>query len=320
MNYKKLIGSRNLRLRLLSLLDRVPDRIMIQFQYRVHTGRKLNLKNPQRFTEKMQYYKLYWHDSAMLRCTDKFAVREFVKERGLKDYLIPLIGIYGNTDDINFDSLPEKFVAKTTDGGGGNQVFVCRDKSQLSKGVFLKKIKDWLSFPKPKKQAGREWAYENGFPRRIIVEELLGDELHKEIPDYKFWCFAGQPLYCQVIKNRSTKETIDFFDMEWNHMPFRGLNKLCDNDTNVPKQPLSFEEMKVVATKLAQGFPFVRVDLYDVKGRVYFGELTFYPAGGYGSFTPDSYDFKLGSYFTLKNIAQKNERTFKAENTNISSS
>lgn len=294
MNYKKIIGSRNLRLRILGLLNWIPSSLMVRIQYWIYTGRLLNMKSPLRFTEKMQWYKLNCHMPAMLKCTDKYEVRKFVSQQGYEDLLIPLIGVFDTVEEIDFESLPTKFVAKTTDGAGGNQILKCENKDELGKENFINQIKFWLHFPKPKKQAGREWAYENGFPRRIIVEELLMDGQHKDLIDYKFWCFQGLPRYCQVIGNRSEEETIDFFDMNWCHQSFRGLNKSCNNAETCPKIPKSFAYMKKVAAHLSKGFPFVRVDFYDINGRAYFGELTFYPAGGYGRFTPDEYDFRLG--------------------------
>ncbi len=298
MNYKKIIKSRDLRLKILALLNWIPSKIMIPLQYKIYTGRKLNIHNPERFTEKIQIYKLNWHIPAMLQCTDKYEVRKFMTDHGLKNLLIPLIGVYANPLEIDFDKLPTQFVAKTTDGGGGNQVLVCRNKEALSKESFFSTLSSWISSPKPKKQAGREWAYENKFPRRIIIEELLSDGKHLDIPDYKFWCFNGQPIYCQVIGNRSEKETIDFFDMDWVHQPFTGLNslnKIYYNANITPECPENFEDMKKIAKVLAHDFPFVRVDLYEINGIIYFGELTFYPAGGYGNFTPDTYDFELGT-------------------------
>ena len=140
MNYKKLIRSRALRIKILSLLNWIPDSIMIPLQYRRHTGRRLNLKNPQRFTEKLQLYKLKYRNPLMLRCTDKYEVRSVVKEMGLADILIPLIGVYDSAEAIDFEKLPMQFVAKTTDGGGGNQVFICRDKRELDKNEFFSKV------------------------------------------------------------------------------------------------------------------------------------------------------------------------------------
>lgn len=137
MNYKKLIRSRALRIKILSLLNWIPDSIMVPLQYKIHTGRRLNLKNPQRFTEKLQLYKLKYRNPLMLRCTDKYEVRSVVNEMGLVDILIPLIGVYDSSESIEFESLPQQFVAKTTDGGGGNQIFICRDKREVDTDVFL---------------------------------------------------------------------------------------------------------------------------------------------------------------------------------------
>lgn len=298
MNYKKIFKSRSLRIKILKMLNWIPDKFMIKLQYRIHTGRVLNLKHPLRYTEKIQLYKLKYRNDIMLRCTDKFEVRSVMEELGYKHILVPLIEVYDTLDQVNFDSLPNQFVAKTSDGGGGNQVLICRNKKDLSSTLFLSKIEEWLS-AKKSKSAGREWAYENGFPRKIIIEKLLKEESKKDITDYKFWCFNGKPYYCQVIGSRSEKETIDFFDMEWKHQPFRGLNKICENAKDIPIRPDKFDEMKSIAGKLSEGFPFVRVDLYQAEGKVYFGELTFYPASGYGQFTPDEWDVKLGSLFNI---------------------
>ena len=205
-----------------------------------------------------------------------------------------------NVEEIDYSKLPNKFVAKTTDGGGGNQVLICKDKHTLSEEVFKERLRGWMSARKVRKQAGREWAYENNYPRRIIIEELIGaDNIKKDLCDYKFFCFNGEPHYCQLIQDRSTEETIDFYDMEWNHMPFRGLNPQCDSALYEADKPEDFEQMKDIAQKLSKGFPFVRVDLYSVKEGVYFGELTFYPASGYGHFTPDEWDEKIGEMLTI---------------------
>lgn len=295
MNYRNIIKSRELRVKLLTFLGWIPDSVMLRLQYWLQTGRKLNLKNPKRFTEKLQLYKMKYRNPDMLRCTDKYEVRKYIEEKGLGEFLIPLIGVYNSVEEIDYTNLPNQFVAKTTDGGGGNQVLICKDKHALSEQNFKQRLNGWMSARKIKKQAGREWAYENNYPRRIIIEELIGDDnVRKDLCDYKFFCFEGKPHYCQLIQDRSTIETIDFYDMEWNHMPFRGLNPKCGPALQIADKPEGFEQMKNIARKLSKGFPFVRVDLYSVKERVYFGELTFYPASGYGHFTPDEWDEKLG--------------------------
>ena len=300
MNYKILLSNRSLRFRILSSLNFVSDKHMVSLQYRIHTGRKLNWIKPKRFTEKIQCYKLIHDIKAIQQCTDKYVVRDYIKDKGFEFLLIPIIGLYNSPKEIKYEALPNQFVAKTTDGGGGNQVYVCRDKNRISKKEFLSTLNKWMKSPKPQKHFGREWAYENGYPRRIIIEDLLTDGDKKDIPDYKFWCFHGKPTYCQVIGSRSEKETIDFFDMDWNHQPFRGLNKACDNSTTPIPRPEKFDEMKQIAEILSQDFPFVRVDMYQANGKVYFGELTFYPASGYGHFTPDEWDEKIGSLFNIQ--------------------
>lgn len=288
------------------MLNWVPDRIMVPLQYRIHTGRKLNLKNPTRFTEKLQLYKLKYRNPMMLRCTDKFEVRKVVEEIGFGDILIPLIGVYDKISEIDYYSLPNEFVAKTTDGGGGNQVLVCRNKNGLGRELFYNLLTEWIKAPKGK-NAGREWAYENGYLRRIIIEQLIKVENQKDIPDYKFFCFNGKPYYCQLIDNRSTTETIDFYDMDWVHQDFVGLNPLCKNSGNIVPKPVNFDQLKTIASKLAGDYPFVRVDLYNANGKIYFGELTFYPASGFGRFTPDNWDEKLGQLLDIESMHMTSE-------------
>ena len=302
MNYKSIVSSRKLRVYILTFFNWIPNEIMLRVQYRMQTGRKLNLKNAQRFTEKIQIYKLRYHNPSMLRCTDKYEVRKYIKEKGLEKILIPLTGIYSKVSDIDYDGLPQQFVAKTTDGGGRKQVLICRNKKKLFETDFRNELQGWMKAKKVKKQAGREWAYENGFPRRIIIEKLIEPEIgEQDLRDYKFYCFNGKPTYCQLIQDRSTKETIDFYDMDWNHMPFYGLNPLSSQAAKPAAKPASYREMKEIACRLSTGFPFVRVDLYCSGQKVYFGELTFYPASGYGCFTPDEWDYKLGNLFDTNN-------------------
>ena len=301
MNYKKIIKSRDMRKRILYWLNWIPDWIMIPLQYKIHTGRTLHLKNPKRFTEKLQLYKLKYRNPEMLRCTDKYEVRKYIEEKGLGKYLIPMIGIFDKVEDIDFQALPRQFVAKTTDGGGGNEVFICREKDFISETDFRDKLNGWMSMPQQKKQSGREWAYENSFPRRILIEDFIGSDKTTDLPDYKFFCFNGTPMFCQLIQNRTTKETIDFYDMEWRHQPFSGLNPLCAPAAMPAPKPEGFEQMKEIAKTLSKGYPFVRVDLYNVEGYTFFGELTFYPASGYGRFTPDEWDERLGELLCIPN-------------------
>ncbi len=304
-NYKNLIKSRELRIRILNALSWVPDEPMVRIQYWIHTGRRLNLKNPKRFTEKLQVYKLKYRNPLMLRCTDKYEVREVVKEMGLGDILIPLIGVYNSTKEINFNELPNQFVAKTTDGGGGNQVLICRNKAKLNEVEFMATLNRWFGMPKTK-SLGREWAYENHFPRRIVIEDLISynskqkycDTIidgNRPLLDYKIFCFDGNPKFL-YISDTSNHEIV-FLDMDWNILPFGRTDYKPLKE--IPPKPDNLAEIIDVAQRLSKGFPHVRVDLYNVENHVSFGELTFYTASGYIPFIPDEFDCKIGDLMTL---------------------
>ena len=297
MNYRKIIKSRDLRIKILSLLDWVPDSFMLRLQYWLQTGRKLNLKHPKRYTEKLQLYKMKYRNPDMLRCTDKYEVRSYIEEKNLSQYLIPMIGIYDSVEDINFDSLPRQFVAKTTDGGGGNQVFVCKDKTRLSEQHFIEKLRNWMNMPKSK-QSGREWAYENHYPRRILIEKMIGNG-KEDLIDYKFFCFSGKVSCVYGITDRRVGESaqIGIYDADFNKLAV----DRCDErhqERGLPK-PKNYDNMLVIAEQLSKEFPHVRVDLYNVDGTIYFGELTFYDGSGYMTFNPDSFDEQLGENFDI---------------------
>lgn len=296
MNYKDIIKSRRLRIKILSLLGWIPDSIMLRLQYRMQTGRWPNLTNPKRYTEKIQVYKMKYRNPAMLRCTDKYEARNYVREKGLGDILVPLIGVYDSPDEIDYGKLPQQFVAKTTDGGGGNQVLVCKDKAVITESSFRERLGEWMSAPKPKKSVGREWAYDNGYPRRILIEHLIGGELD-DLPDYKFFCFGGKVTYVYGITDRHIGESgqFGFYDADFNKLDV-DLSKERHQETAL-LPPINYEAMKKVAETLSRDFPHVRVDLYNVNGKIYFGELTFYDGSGYFCYKPDSFDFTLGKDF-----------------------
>ena len=189
MDYKKLIKSREVRVRLMRLLSFVPDRLMVQIQYYIKTGRKLNLKNPQRFTEKLQWYKLYYRDPLMQRCVDKFDVREYVRECGYGEALVELLGVYDTPEEIDFTSLPNQFVIKDTLGGGGNSVIICKDKEALDIPSTIERIKRWIQ-PVQGKHPGREWVYDQEKNRIIIERYIDSDESKGGLVDYKFFCFG----------------------------------------------------------------------------------------------------------------------------------
>lgn len=293
MNYNRIIKSRKLRLKILSLLNWIPDKLMIRIQYRIKTGRKLNLKNPKRFTEKLQGYKLYYRDPLMTKCSDKYLVRNYVKEKGLSHILNELYGVYDKIDEIDFDNLPEKFVIKTTNGSGTN--IICKDKNKLNKEEVIKSLSEWIK--RDLYIYGREWSYKNIKPK-IIIEELL-EEKNNEftgINDYKFLCFNGQPKYIILDVDRYNGHKRNIYDLEWNE-----LSVLTDkpNINKRNQKPKNLNEMIQIAQTLSKDFPFVRVDLYNINGKIYFGELTFYPWTGYVKFKPDEFDYILGKEFKL---------------------
>lgn len=301
MNYRNIIKSRELRIKILTLLDWVPDSIMLRLQYWLQTGRRLNLKNPKRFTERLQLYKMKYRNKNMLRCTDKYEVRGFIEEKGLSDILIPIVGIYNSVEEIHYSSLPQQFVAKTTDGGGGNQVFICKDKDKISEQYFFDKLNAWMNMPKSK-QSGREWAYENHYPRRTLIEEMIGNG-KDDLIDYKFICFNGKVSYVYGITDRHVGVSAQFGIYDSN---FHKLNvDRCDerHQEKVLSKPKNYDKMKLVAEQLSKEFPHVRVDLYNINGDIYFGELTFYDGSGYMSFNPDSFDEELGRNFNISTFS-----------------
>ena len=274
----------------------IGDETFLRVKYRLETGRKLDLKDPKRFTEKIQYLKLWYRKPEFTALVDKVAAKKYVEMRLGKHLLIPTIAIWDRPEDIDLSMLPDRFVLKTTHGGGSTGVVVCRDKSKFD---LRKAVMDLhRSMQSDIYLSQREWPYKN-VRRRILAEEYMENGADNELTDYKFYCFDGVPRYCQVIANRHTGETIDFYDMDWNHQDFFGLNPSCSNAAKDSPRPARLEEMYRIACVLSEGLPFLRVDLYEINGKVYFGEMTFYPNSGFGAFSPDDWDFKLGDLITL---------------------
>ena len=297
MNYKKIISSRKLRFAILNFFSFIPSKLMLQWQYRMKLGRKLNFNEPRRYTEKLQLYKLYYRNNKLPICGDKYEVRSYVISKGLKHILNKLYGVYQKAEEISFDSLPNKFVIKTTDGGGGNNIIICKDKSSLNITKTIKEVNSWLN--KKDIDPGREWAYTGMKSSRIVVEEYLENDDNPEagISDYKFLCFSGEP-YCIVYDiDRYIGHKRNFYDINWNNL---GIESDCPGFKDEEKQkPEKLDEMVEVARILSKDFPFVRVDLYYLRGKIYFGELTFYPWSGYVQFTPDCFDYILGDKFDI---------------------
>lgn len=297
MDYKRIVRSSSMRQSILNILRFVPDKPMIQFQYRIKTGRKLDLKNPKRFTEKLQWYKLYYRNPVMVECVNKYAVREYVKSKGLENILVPLYAHYKWVEDVEWDRLPESFVIKTQHGGGGLNVIVVPDKSKITVEEVISKLH--YSHEKVKAHGGgREWAY-GGVDTGIVVEELLINREKPEagVNDYKIFCYNGHAKYVIVDVDRYIGHKRNFYDRDWNNLHVTSDCPAADKEN---ERPENLDAMLRVAEKLSEDFPYVRVDLYSVDGRVYFGELTFYPWSGYVQYTPDEWDYKFGGDFELK--------------------
>lgn len=294
MNIKKIIPSQKIRHRIMRLGSFIPDSIMLRLQYWILLKRLPDLNNPTRFSEWTQVYKMRYRNPLMLDCVDKYAVREIVKGRIGKEYLTKLYQVCKLPDELRFEKLPDSFVIKTTSGGNGDNVLIVRDKSKIDINEAKAKIKRWLS--KNYSDTSREWAYAKVAKNPlIIVEEYLENNPKDGLDDYKFLCYNGKFRYLWVDKGRYSIHRRGFWNENLEFIP----NTKSDHLTfeTDPGLPSNIDEMIKVAEKLAEGFPFVRVDFYDVAGRIVFGEMTFYPWSGYIRFTPDSFDAELGAHF-----------------------
>ena len=279
----------------------VPDDVMLRIQYFILKKRKLHLKNPQRFSEKVQWYKAYYHNPEMLDCVDKYRVREYVaKKLGTDKYLNELYQVCDDASQINFNALPDKFVIKTSDGGGGDNVLICKNKKYLDIDFVIHTVNSWRN--KQYYIVSREWAYRGAKDSKILVEKYLVDKdnLDESIDDYKFFCYNGNYKFLWVDKDRFTNHTRCFYDQDLRWI--KGI--VSDYPASNVEFPLpaNIGEMITVAEKLSMGFPFVRVDLYNLSGTILFGEMTFYPASGYLDFYPDSFDYELGKFFEVQSL------------------
>lgn len=284
---KKLLSLRGLRAIL-------PDAWYLSALYRIALGKKLELVPPRTFNEKLNWLKLHDRNPLYTRLVDKYAVREYVAEKIGPEYLVPLVGgPYRSFDEIDFDALPDAFALKCVHDSGS--VALCRDKSSFDKEGAKRKLERALK--KNFYWAAREYPYKNVVPR-IIAEKFLTDGDADDLKDYKLLCFNGKVRCSFLYSERFTGVGLHMnaYDRDWNPLPFE--RHYPRSETLVPK-PARYETMVALAEKLAQGIPFVRVDFYDVDGRVYFGETTFYPGGGLEEFTPEEWDFTLGSWLEL---------------------
>lgn len=271
----------------------ISDEMFLKYKFNLFMHKKLDLNNPETYNEKLQWLKLYNRRSEYTQMVDKADAKIVVSNLIGEEYLIPTIGVWDNFNDINFENLPNQFVLKTTHGSGG--VVICKDKSELNTIAAKSEITD--SFKHNYFNYGREWPYKNIKPR-IIAEKYMVDESGTELKDYKFFCFDGEPKVLFIASDRPHNTRFDFFDMEFNHLPFTNGYENAERKLNKPEK---FDQMVDIAKKLSKNIPHVRIDLYNINGKIYFGEFTFFHWGGMVPFVPEEWDYEFGNWLILPN-------------------
>ena len=259
---------------------------------KIRLGYKMNLDNPKTFNEKLNWYKINYRNDLMVTCADKWLVKQYVRDKGLDHILVKDYGVYDKVEDINLDNLPNQFVAKVTGDSGG--VVVCKDKNNFYNQIGNK----FSNLNKDYSNSNKEWHY-HYIKNKIIVEDLIITEDGHSPKDYKFFCFNGEPKFLFVGSERDIDVKFDFYDLEWNHIPVKQGHLNAENEI---KKPEKLDEMLDICRILSKDFPHVRVDLYYEKGKIYFGELTFFHFSGMTSFHPHKYDRIFGDYFDITNI------------------
>jgi len=271
------------------------DKAYLKLKYRLSMKKKLDLDAPKSFNEKLQWLKLYDRKPEYTVMVDKYLVRQYIAEKIGEEYLIPLLGVWDSPDDIDFDKLPDKFVLKCNHNSGKGMC-ICKDKSKLDIEKVKQELREGLA--QDYYLTGREWPYKD-VPRKIIAEQYMEDEKTQELRDYKFFAFDGEVKALFIATDRQTQgeETkFDFFDMEYNHLDFTNGHP---NASVLPEKPETFDRMKELAAILSKDIPQVRVDFYDVNGKIYFGELTFSHWSGLVPFEPEDWDYTFGSWIKL---------------------
>lgn len=292
--YKKIIRNQQLRLKILDLLSFLPDPWKCSVQYLIKTHRLLNLKNPQRYSEKIQWYKLNYRTKLQTQCSDKYAVRDYVLSKGLGFLLNELYAVYERAEDIDFEALPNSYAMKANNGSGTN-AFITNNKTEDHEKLRLQ-AKKWLRYVC---SVGGERCYTD-IPPKIVFEKLLPRDKNNDLPDYKFFCFNGEPycLYTMIdYTDNHANGKLGFYDMEFNQLPCRRMD--FAPITQKLEKPKNFEKMVEYARILSKDFPHVRVDFYNIDGQIVFGELTFHNGAGYVVFEPDEFDFMMGEKFIL---------------------
>lgn len=300
MDYKKIFKNPDTRRKILDAFSFIPDKMMLEIQYYIKQGKLLNLKKPCLYTEKLQWYKLYYKNPLLIKCVDKYEVRDYVKSKGLADILNTCYGVYDNSAQINYKQLPHSFVLKDTIGGGSRGVIIVKEKDEIDWNTLCTKMDEWTEQSYSKRNFGREWPYYSGKKHRIIIEKFIESDPQKGgLIDYKFFCFGGEPKYLYVIADREMGNNagIGIYNSKFERLPYDRADER-PLEREVPK-PKNYERMIEIARMLSKDFPHVRVDLYNIDGNILFGETTFYPGSGYMQFKPNEFDKVLGDAFVL---------------------
>lgn len=301
-----LLHNRNIiYLMLLSRIQKfIPDKPYVKLYYYLTMGKKLNLKNPKTFNEKLNWLKLYDRIPLYTTLVDKYEVKDWVKAKIGEEYVIPTLGVWDSFEEIPFDELPNQFVLKTTHGGGSVGVVICKDKQAFDKEAARKKLNHSMHISGYEKH--REWPYKN-VHRRIIAEKYMEEassntkitESAGVLNDYKFFCFDGEVKYLFIATERQKageEVKFDFFDADFNHLNLVQHHPMSGKEI---QKPQTFDEMKRIAGILSEGIPQIRCDLYEIDGKVYFGEMTFFHHGGVVPFHPEKWDYEFGSWIKL---------------------
>ena len=276
----------------------IPEKLYLKWLFRLNVGYKLNLKNPKTFNEKLQWLKLYDRNPEYTSLVDKYEVKRIVGKIIGEEHIIPTLGVWNSVEEIEWDALPNQFVLKTTHGSGGSGVVICKDKKSFDIEDAKRKLKHSLTHSDTYAHY-REWPYKN-IKRRIIAEKFLSND-KEDLNDYKIHCFGGVPKVILVCRDRFKNElTEDFYTTEWEHLDLKRPSH--ENASQLIIRPAELHEMIDLSKKLSEKMVFARTDFYSVHGRVYFGEITLYPASGLVPFVPGEYDKLFGGWIVLPEV------------------
>ena len=282
------------------LLSRwMDDRTFIRWEYFSGMGKFPNIDDPRTYNEKLQWLKLHDIHEEYAQLVDKCEAKKYVAKKIGEEFIIPTLGVWDSFEDIDFGQLPKEFVLKTTHDSGG--VVVCKDKRKMNLSDARRKIVKSLNHNYYYEH--REYPYKNIKPR-VVAEKYMVDESGTELKDYNFFCFDGEPKMLLIVSGRGTDQRQDFYDIEFNLLPVH--RKEHPNSGIIREKPVGYDDMVKLAGSLSLGIPHVRVDLYNINGKIYFGELTFFSGSGNIPFEPEEWDYKIGEWLKLPKRTSKN--------------